>query len=204
MVAVRRGGFVIRRTDAQYSRPFRLYRGLDGCLSWPVDLGAGDIHDFGWREGLGGGHSLATNPGQAADYIELCIASGYPVEVLFVDNGQEGVLWQEEHPHFELIGYEVAALGDFYSAIWEELIVECRHEPGWLERLNHAGLFPTVEEARLFLDMRNQVAPLSNGFIEDLPTLCVASLWRVQTLEQLQRYEGPDEEYLRYVDGVRP
>ncbi|MBK8695191.1 MAG: hypothetical protein IPN17_23670 [Deltaproteobacteria bacterium] len=196
MVALRRGGFVIARATPEGCLPSRQYRGLDSA-AWPFWLGEGDRKDFGIFEGLGHGR-LATKLGNAADYIDICFASGDPVDVVFVENEEHGVLWLAEHPPFELIGYEVISLRDFYSAIWQELFAVCRHDASWLECLNHAGLFPTAEKARLFMEMRNLAAPLSHGFIESNTELWVAGLWRVQSLDQLRRYEGPDEEYLRW------
>jgi hypothetical protein len=196
----RRGGFVIKRPAGQYRRPLDTYRGLDG-LTWPMQLSSGDAEAFGYGEGLGSRHRLATSVGPAADYVDICLASGEPVEVAFVESEEHGVLWADESPQFEHLGFDVVDPFDFYSAIWQELLAVCRHDPIWLARLNERSLFSTMRDAVEFLQMRGAAAAASRGTIEDVATIRVVSLWLVADLADLKRFDGPDAAYLRYARG---
>lgn len=143
------GGFVVVAAPPVETGVARVYRGLDGHLPWPIELGEGDRRAFGLGDGAGT-HELATDAAPLRDYLALCREVAPSSRVVLVESGDCGVPWDRPDDGPALLGHDLVDLTSFFSALWEELIVVLRHPARWRAALNPDGLFRTESEVRRF------------------------------------------------------
>jgi len=160
------------------------YEGVYG-IHWPLeDLGIDTD-----RRALGlvlapDTMEVATLWSAARQYYADCLAADLPVRVLMVQTDYDyPVVTAPVAGDWQLVGYDVAAvLGDFYSALQQEVLSATPSSLGaWRSLLNSHGLFDTIDTASDFLIARSELL-YSNPAIESCGEMKPVKLHKLRRL----------------------